>query len=1488
TFNNKQNASTELTGVSGLSTTGYVQRTGAGTYSTTSGSTAASNNTLVQRDGSGVSNFYGVGVTGATSGTVTQRAPATVTSYSVTWPSAVAGTANSVLASDTSGNLSWINLGSVAGTINLTSQVTGVLPIANGGTNSSTALTNNQLMFSNAGAIKELGAMTDGQIVIGKSAASPQIVSMSGDVTILNTGATTVGKINGTTVTGVGLADSNLLQNTSGGAIAGNSVLVSNGTGTGVTSLSTPVSSVLTSTGGSVPTWSSIASDTFTQYALLAGRSGGQTLYGGSAASNNLTLDSTSHATKGNILLNPSGGNVGIGTTSPVSGLNTVASSNSTNLTPILDFGTGAIFSRYVVNNFSQTTPVTVSSANTTDSNLFYTDLNPSANLSLPYNGIEATLTNPNGASFGSTSTVNGINSVARLGGNTATYSTINAIQANMQSYLGTNRTSEVALNAMTSILNNAQNAATLTNQIPVNISASNSVSNSTVTNQYGINISMANSGTVTNRYGIYIAGTNMGVQTNTPFDIYASDAGAYNYFAGNVGIGTTSPGYNLDVNGSVNATAFYLNGTSFSPSATSTAVAAAGGQVDAITQSATDAASASRSVLTLRNNGAGGNNEYNMVGLNASGAVTSYINQAGAASFVNSVITPTLYGNSTASANLTLDSTSNATKGNIILAPTGGNVGIGTTTPSSVLSTSAGNNTTVTTSYYSWPTNSTQYVTNQYNNSTITAASSATSANLEQITLNPSSSLNQTIYGHQTYIQAPPSATFNNSGSFIATAGLARDYSSVGTGGYQYGGNFQSVFAGVATRNALYGITSAALIQNYNSTNQASVVGNLYGGNFAANNNSTGSSVTSGAYAINAGSGNSGTIASQYGLNISLGNSSTGTITNRYGVYVNGSNSGTLTNTAYDIYANTSNAYNYFAGNVGIGITNPDQKLTVMGNIRAIFDGYWTTKDVAGITYLGASGGTGAANWALRGVYQYPAGVGTGSDGGDLDLIKSLDGNTVLGTKTDGTPLGNVGIGTTTPTARFEVNGTRAYAAPADSWGTVQKQFKSFRLFGDSGVSTAQFVLIGRYSPGTSWALGSAPIIRVAKTYFDSQAAWTEYVVDRSGNLKLVRNSGDLTNWLKITPATSYGGRSDVYELWLSVPSYNEAVVEFEHISGFSTIAGTAAAYAVLEPAATNSPTATDPGNLVASSVAGTVFSGGNVGIGTANPSSKLEISTVSSSGSQSTTLTIGSGLSGSASGNAVINFVGTNNGTASTGQIFSNYLGGMIVQPSNSDPSVTINGTSGNVANTLGVVGRAVIGDQTWVNTAGPTNGLLVKGNVGIGTTSPTYQLQLSTDSAAKPGTSTWTIASDERLKDIRAPFDRGLASIEGIHPIYFNYKKDNALDLPSEKEYVGIKAQDALKAVPEAVSQDDKGYYHVTNDAIIWTVLNAVKELYHKWLDDSSLKDRQIASIKAETEQANAKASKLEAENAEKDKEIKDLKARLERIEKMLQSK
>jgi hypothetical protein len=67
----------------------------------------------------------------------------------------------------------------------------------------------------------------------------------------------------------------------------------------------------------------SLTADDHTQYTLLAGRSGGQTLIGGTASGNNLVLQSTSHATKGQtqigatLYVDEVNGRVGIGTASP-------------------------------------------------------------------------------------------------------------------------------------------------------------------------------------------------------------------------------------------------------------------------------------------------------------------------------------------------------------------------------------------------------------------------------------------------------------------------------------------------------------------------------------------------------------------------------------------------------------------------------------------------------------------------------------------------------------------------------------------------------------------------------------------------------------------------------------------------------------------------------------------------------------------------------------------------------------------------------------------------------------------------------------------------------------------------------------------------------------------------------------------------------------------------------------------------------------------
>ncbi len=96
-------------------------------------------------------------------------------------------------------------------------------------------------------------------------------------------------------------------------------------------------------------------------------------------------------------------------------------------------------------------------------------------------------------------------------------------------------------------------------------------------------------------------------------------------------------------------------------------------------------------------------------------------------------------------------------------------------------------------------------------------------------------------------------------------------------------------------------------------------------------------------------------------------------------------------------------------------------------------------------------------------------------------------------------------------------------------------------------------------------------------------------------------------------------------------------------------------------------------------------------------------------------------------------------------------------------------------------------------------------------------------------KPGGGSWAATSDARLKNIDGDYEQGLESIIKLNPIRFHYKKDNPRNEPSEKEYVGLIAQDAQAHFPEAVftSAEDE-YLSLDTTPIMFAVINAIKEL------------------------------------------------------------
>jgi len=115
---------------------------------------------------------------------------------------------------------------------------------------------------------------------------------------------------------------------------------------------------------------------------------------------------------------------------------------------------------------------------------------------------------------------------------------------------------------------------------------------------------------------------------------------------------------------------------------------------------------------------------------------------------------------------------------------------------------------------------------------------------------------------------------------------------------------------------------------------------------------------------------------------------------------------------------------------------------------------------------------------------------------------------------------------------------------------------------------------------------------------------------------------------------------------------------------------------------------------------------------------------------------------------------------------------------------------------------------------------------GLVGIATTAPDADLSVN-GSADKPGGGSWGTFSDGRLKNLNGNFNSGLSQVLKLHPVRYRYKPDNAMGIRDTDEHVGVVAQEVQRVIPEAVTENNKGYLLVNNDPIIWTMLNAIKE-------------------------------------------------------------
>ena len=123
-----------------------------------------------------------------------------------------------------------------------------------------------------------------------------------------------------------------------------------------------------------------------------------------------------------------------------------------------------------------------------------------------------------------------------------------------------------------------------------------------------------------------------------------------------------------------------------------------------------------------------------------------------------------------------------------------------------------------------------------------------------------------------------------------------------------------------------------------------------------------------------------------------------------------------------------------------------------------------------------------------------------------------------------------------------------------------------------------------------------------------------------------------------------------------------------------------------------------------------------------------------------------------------------------------------------------------------------------------------LTATGRLGIGTTSPAYQLQASTDSAGKPSTALWTIVSDERIKEDIELADLNLCyeAIKAIPLKRYKWRDDiYTAEQVTDRRKLGWIAQDVEAIFPKAVGTHEFKYNQVFEE----TIISAIEEV----LDD-----------------------------------------------------